>query len=74
MNSDEVSSLRVGDYLMPSGGPVNSSIRVIEINERGFRFRRINLFHQGEEFFLSRDLLMRSNWTIVPVGTQLPLL
>jgi len=71
MNTEEISLLHNGSYLMPTGGPVESAIRIIEVKEQGFRFRRCNSYYNGEEFFLSRDALIKSQWVIVPERTQL---
>ena len=71
MTPEEVSLLHMGSYLMPNSGLVESAIRVIEINEQGFRFHRCNLYYAGEEFFLSTNALTNSNWVVVPVSTQL---
>ena len=71
MTTEEISLLKINSYLMPNEGPVSSSIKIIESNEKGFRFRRIHQYYNGEEFFLSKEALMKSNWVIVPKGIQL---
>lgn len=73
MTPEETSLLRAGSYLMPNSGVVDSSIRVIEVNDKGLRFRRCHQYYNGEEFFLSNEVLVKSNWVAVPVGTQLVL-
>ena len=74
MIAEEISFLHIGSYLMPGGGNAGSAIRLIEANDKGFRFRRCNQYYNGEEFFLNQDVLIKSNWVIVPIGTQLELL
>jgi hypothetical protein len=71
MNIEEISLLHIGSQLMPDGGPLNSSIKIISVNEQGFRFRRCHSYYNGEEFFLTRDALIKSQWILVPEGTQL---
>jgi len=63
--------MRLGDYLMPDGGPVSSAIRVITVNDQGYRFRRCHPSYNGEEFFMSKEALTRSHWVELPIGTQL---
>jgi len=70
---EHLPELRVGSLLMPDGGPINSSIKVIAINEQGFRFRKCHPSCNGEEFFMSKKALTRSHWILVPEGTQLTL-
>lgn len=74
MIAEQISLLHVGSYLMPDGGNAGSAIRTIEIQEQGFRFRRCHQYYNGEEFFLSKDALIKSQWILVPIGTQLTLL
>ena len=74
MTSEQIPLLHVGSYLMPDGGRVGSAIRLIEINDKGFRFHRCHSYYNGEEFFLNQDTLVKSNWVFVPIGTQLELL
>jgi len=74
MTSEQIPLLQVGSYLMPVSGNPSSSIRIIDISEQGFRFRRCHSYYNGEEFFLNKDALIKSNWVIVPAGTQLELL
>jgi len=69
--------LHIGSRLMPSGLPpdraIHSSIVVIEITEQGYRFRRVNTFYNGEEFFLNRGAFLRSQWIPIPNDVQLTL-
>ena len=74
MTSEQLPLLQVGSYLMPNGGKACSAIRLIEINDKGFRFRRCHSYYNGEEFFLNQETLVKSNWVLVPEGTQLELL
>ena len=74
MNAEQIPLLKVGQYLMPDGLNAASAIKLIEANEKGFKFRRCNSYYNGEEFFLNQDTLVKSNWVIVPEGTQLELL
>ena len=57
-----VSEIKLGDYLCLSEGPISSSIRIIEVNEQGFRCRRVHLYHNGEEFFMNRQMMEKSLW------------
>ena len=74
MIAEQISLLQIGLYLMPDSGNVGSAIRLIETNDKGFRFRRCHSYYNGEEFFLNKDALIKSNWVLVPIGTQLELL
>ena len=74
MKIEQIPLLQVGSYLMPSGGNAASAIRLIEANDKGYKFRRCNQYYKGEEFFLNQETLIKSNWVFVPVGTQLELL
>ena len=74
MIAEQIPLLHVGSYLMPDGGNAGSAIRVIDISEQGFRFHRCNSYYNGEEFFLNKETLIKSNWVFVPIGTQLELL
>jgi hypothetical protein len=71
MNTEQISLIKVGSYLMPDGGSTTSSIKVVEVQEKGFRFRRCHSYHNGEEFFLSKEALCKSQWVLIPIGTQL---
>ena len=66
-----ISGFRIGDWYMPSRGPVSSSIRVVAVDERGLRLRRCHVSYNGEEFFLTWDAWRQSKWVLVPEGTQL---
>ena len=73
MNIDNVI---VGTILIPLDScslyvNMGSAIRCVSVNEQGFRLRRMNLYYQGEEFFLTRQALQNSNWTEAPNNTQL---
>jgi hypothetical protein len=48
-----------------------SAIQVIEVTEQGFRVRRMNLYYNGETFFLTRQALEQSHWTYAPLNSQL---
>jgi hypothetical protein len=50
---------------------MGSAIQCLEVNEQGFRFQRMNLYHNGETFFLTRQALTGSNWIETPNGAQL---
>ena len=67
----DISQLQVGAYLMPNGGNIESAIRIVEKNEKGMRLRRCNCHYEGEEFFLSSDVMVKSSWVPVPIGSQL---
>ena len=69
-----VSPVRLGDWYMPQGGPVSSSIRVVKLEEKGLRARRCHLSCNGEEFFLAWEMWNKSKWVLVPEGTQLAFL
>ena len=77
MIAEQISLLHVGAHLMPDGLPedvaVGSAIKLIEVQEKGFRFRRIHLYYNGEEFFLTKEALIKTQWIFVPIGMQLVL-
>jgi hypothetical protein len=50
---------------------MGSAIQCLEVSEQGFRFQRMNLHHNGETFFLTRQALSGSLWEIAPIGAQL---
>ena len=74
MNIDQVTK---GTVLIPNatGIPLNnlmgSAIQCLEAGEKGFKFRRMNITHNLEEFFLNRHGLETSQWTYAPEGSQL---
>lgn len=62
---------RIGEWYMPEGGPVASSVRVVAVEEKGLRVRRVHVSYGGEEFFLTWEAWGQSKWRPVPEGTQL---
>jgi len=74
MTIEEISLLQIGTYLIPNTCPVSSAIKVIEVQDKGLRFRRCHSYYNGEEFFLTKSALVKSKWIVVPEGTQLVLL
>jgi hypothetical protein len=74
MNIDQVVK---GTVLIPNstGTPIHhlmgSAIQCLEAGEKGFKFRRMNITHDLEEFFLNRHGLETSNWTLAPDNSQL---
>lgn len=77
MNTETVATITVNTILIPSDyrcsldNIMGSAIRCISINEQGFRFRKINLVRNGEEFFLTRQALENSLWILPPNNAQL---
>jgi len=73
MNIEQV--IRGTVLISVSTTPINnlmgSAIQCIEVGEKGFRFRRMNITHNLEEFFVARNMLETSQWTYAPVGSQL---
>ena len=65
---------RIGDWYMPEGGPVASSVRVVLLDEKGLRLRRMHVSYSGEEFFMTTEAWGKSQWVPVPDGTQLAFL
>lgn len=64
-----------GTVLIPiSTTPINnligSAIQCIEAGERGFKFRRMSITHNFEEFFMARNMLETSQWTYAPEHSQ----
>jgi hypothetical protein len=63
-------TIEVGTILIPNSSwnnPENalaSAIQCLEINEQGYRFRRMNLNYNGETFFLTKQALDSSNWML----------
>jgi hypothetical protein len=54
------------DPLCPLERRVRSGIKCIAVDEKGFRFRRLNEYYNGEEFFLTRQALETSKWEYAP--------
>jgi hypothetical protein len=73
MNAENIT---VGMLLIPNDSRQSvenrmaSAIRCIGINEQGYRFRRMNLHYNGEEFFLNRQSLEQSHWMHPPNNMQ----
>lgn len=74
MNINQVTK---GTVLIPNatGTPLNnlmgSAIQCLEAGEKGFKFRRMSITHNFEEFFMARNMLETSQWTYAPEGSQL---
>ena len=74
-----IENVRVGTVLIPeSVTPIanlmGSAIQCLEVGEKGFKFRRMNITHNLEEFFLNRHGLETSKWTYAPDNSQLSFL
>jgi len=63
-----------GQWFMPNGSVISSSIKALEINDNGVKFQRINPYYNGATFFLTWNALQTSNWVPVPIGNQLEFL
>lgn len=75
-NTISTESTRIGTILIPNDaqsleGRMGSAVCCIAIDDKGFRFRKMNLRCNGEEFFLTKDAFMSSQWVNVPSNTQL---
>ena len=53
---------QVGFIYIPEGGPKESGIEVIEINDKGVKVKRLHPYHNGEEFFLTWETFGKSKW------------
>lgn len=74
MNAETIVEIRVGTVLISDRRSLNYmalGIQCIEVTEQRFMFRRMNLFYNGETFFLTRQALGGSLWEIAPMGEQL---
>lgn len=64
-----------GTVLVPSTLPqsncMGSAIQCLEAGEKGFKFRRMNITHNLEEFFMARNMLETSQWDFIPDNSQL---
>lgn len=64
-----------GTVLVPSTLPqsncMSSAIQCLEAGEKGYKFRRMNITHNLEEFFLNRHGLETSQWDYAPDNSQL---
>jgi hypothetical protein len=70
-NMKEGAVLIPDDLGQPLSGRMGSAIRCMAVDEKGFRFRKMNIFCGGEEFFLAKQALQNSHWTYVPDESQL---
>jgi hypothetical protein len=72
MNTENIQR---GTILIPRGCPASvgmgSAIQCLSADEKGFRFRRMNLNYGGEEFFLTRQAIETSQWDYSPENSQL---
>lgn len=74
MNIEQV---RIGTVLIPNStgthlhNLMGSAIQCLEAGEKGFKFRRMNITHNLEEFFMARNMLETSQWTYAPDNSQL---
>lgn len=68
------SQIVFGTVLVPNGIPlhraISAGIQCIAIMEQGFRFRRMNLYYNREEFFLTSSAIETSNWIIPQTNFQ----
>jgi len=71
MTENQIQSLKVGDWLMPEGVNIASSIRILEASQNGFKVKRVNLTYNGEEFFMGTKMLLESKWILIPNNCQL---
>ncbi len=71
MTPEQVLQIKVGDWFMPDGGKISSSIRVVEVQPVGFKVKRVHLSYDGEEFFVATKMMTDSKWVQVPLGSQL---
>jgi hypothetical protein len=69
-----MSEYKVGDYFMPVDGPITSSVKLITIDEKGLRFKKIHHHNNGEEFFINKEAFEKSLWRPIAINTQLLLL
>ena len=69
-------TFKVGDYLVPEDNEkcISSAIKIIGVDDKGYKCKRINFYYDGEEFFMAKDMMNRSKWITVKEGIQLSLL
>ena len=76
MNTEHIKQIVKGTVLISNheGCPVvnrmGAAIQCLEVGEKGFRFRRMNITH-NEEFFINQQMLESSLWMIAPENSQL---
>lgn len=56
---------------MPPYGPVASSVRIINIDDKNICLQRVHLNAEDKIFSLRLDQWYNSQWIQVPVNTQL---
>ena len=70
-----IENVIIGTVLVPSTLPypncMGSAIQCLEAGEKGFKFRRMSITHNLEEFFLNRHGLETSQWVNAPDNSQL---
>jgi hypothetical protein len=71
-------SFVAGDFLVPEDdlGPnkIFTAIKILAVDDKGYKCKRINLMYNGEEFFMSKDAMNKTHWVAVENSVQLPLL
>jgi hypothetical protein len=66
-----VGSLLIVDDTQSLEGKMASAIRCIFLDEKTYRFKKMNVHCNGEEFFLTKQALESSHWILAPLGVQL---
>jgi hypothetical protein len=66
-----VGTLLIVDDTQSLEGRMGSAIRCIFLDEKGYRFKKMNVHCNGEEFFLTKQALEGSHWIDAPIGSQL---
>ena len=77
MNAETVSTIKPHTILITDnpGCPLHnrmaSAIQCVSVNEKGFKFKRVNLNCHGEEFFMNSQGLQGSLWILPPNNAQM---
>lgn len=77
MKPEEITKVVIGNILIPNDtfqsveNKMGSAVQCIFIDNNGYRFRRFNILHNREEFFLTKDALEKSQWIQAPINSQM---
>ena len=69
---------KAGDYLVPDidfdTDKIFSAIRILSVDDKGYKCKRVHYTYNGEEFYMSKEMMSRTHWVLIKEGSQLPLL
>ena len=70
-----ITAIIKGTVLVPDSLPLHncmgSAIQCTSVDDKGFKFKRLSLAHNCEEFFMAKGLMEASKWIEAPVNVQL---